>query len=775
MEVGPRCRAAPLSPARVERDGSPVRPRLAACAGQNAGVSVVRWAGLNPICQLKMKSARFQLMFKSRFLWAALLLGWLSLPASALPHLSNYSPRFAPPGATVTLTGTGLSTVTSVNFNGAPASIQSISASVIQVIVPPNAVIGAIYIRDKQGFTDDTGSAGLPDFLAYPRISTVKRILPPAESPAEEVRIGPGNTLEINGANYLSFTDSIFADLVRVNFTGPNGPLTVIPNTVGTTVLQVNVPAGTVSGPVTVVTPVGSAKSLGDLYVQPTITRFPASAAVGQIIEIVGASFKGASEVDFGGTPVVPLTVSNTNLTVRVPPISAPVLLTLITPGGAILTTSVFSLAPTLDAFTPAGGPVATAVTLTGTGLSGATKIRFGTVDAAVISATATEAKTIVPRGAVTGPITLITPVGTNTTTTKFFLPPQLTSVTPNRGKPGTALTLSGSSLTGATQVLFAGVPGEFQIVSDTALSVVVPEDALSGSLSVSNPGGSASGSLNFTVLGRQPLVDAFSPDGGDVGTLVTLVGINFIGTTGVQFSNAPASSFTVKSDTNLVVTVPAGARSGPIAVKNAFGTGFTPRSFTVGTNASLSLTLSANPVSVLSGEALVLNLEVKNQGPLAAAGTTVTVILPDGLDYVDGTVLNGNITLLVDGLLWNVGTVGVNQSVLGYLRVQPRFVGTFPVAAQAATATPDPVSTDNQASINVFAVLPKLNFRGRDGVGIILGWPIHAVDFAVQGTPSLTSPHWTTFPNPPVEFQDEFRVVVPATSSAYWYRLAPR
>ncbi len=743
---------------------------------QNAGVSVVRWVGLNPICQLKMKSARFQLMmFESRLLWVALLSGWLSLPALALPHLSNYSPRFAPPGATVTLTGTGLGTVTSVNFNGAPASIKAVSATAIQVIVPPNAVIGAIYIRDNQGFTDDTGSAGLLDFLASPRIATVKRILPPADSPAEEVRIGPGNTLEIIGANYLSFTDSMFADLVRVDFTGPNGPLRVIPNTVGTTVLQVDVPAGTVSGPVTVVTPVGSAKSIGDLYVQPAITHFPAAAAVGQIIEIVGTNFKGAKEVDFGDMAVAPLTVSNTNLTVKVPPITAPVLLTIITPGGAILTGSMFSLAPTLNAFTPAGGSVGTAVTLTGTGLSGATKIRFGTVDAAIVSATAMEAKTLVPRGALTGPITLITPVGTNTTTTKFFLPPLVTGVTPNRGKPGTTLTISGSSLTGTTQVLFAGVPGEFQILSDTALKVTVPEDALSGSLSVTNPGGTASGSLNFTVLGRQPIVDAFSPDGGAAGTLVTLTGINFIGTTGIQFSNAPASSFTVKSDTNLVVTVPAGARSGPIAVKNALGTGFSPRSFTVGTNASLSLTLSANPVSVLSGEPLVLNLEVKNQGPLAAAGSTVTVTLPEGLDYVDGTVLSGNITLLVDGLLWNVGSVGVNQSVLGYLRVQPRFVGTFPVTVQAATATPDPVSSDNQGSINVFAVLPKLSFRGKDGPGIILGWPIHAVDYAVQGTPSLTSPNWTIIPNTPVEFQDEFRVVVPATSAAYWYRLAPR
>lgn len=720
-----------------------------------------------------MMSADCPRMFVSRLFTLLLLSGWLVDSAWAVPKITNFSPRSGAPGATITLTGSGLGTVNAVNFNGAQATILAASASVLRVIVPPNALNGAIFVRDTQGFTYDTGAALLPDFLATPRITSVKRVSPPADSPAEEVRIAPGNIVEVIGANYLSFTDPGFAQAVRVDFTGPNGNLRVVPNTIGTTVLQVTVPNGGVSGRVTVITPVGTVTSVGDLFYQPIVTRFTLVAAAGKDIEIAGTSLKGASQVIFGDIPVTPSSVSNTNIIVRVPAIIAPVRLTVVTPGGAFLTGGNFSLAPTINGFTPPGGPTATPVTITGSGLAGATKVRFGTKDAPVVSATPGEVKTLVPIGATTGPLTVITPLGTNTTSSNFFLPPIVSSVTPNRAKAGANVTVTGTSLTGATEVRVAGTLAEHTVLSDTNLTVKVPEGAVSGLLQVINPGGT--NGLPFTVLGREPIIESFTPESGLAGTVVKLVGLNFIGTTAVEFSNAPASTFNVASDTNLTVTVPAGARSGPITVRNAFGTGRTTRNFVIGTNTSLSLEFSANPISVLPGETLVLNLEVKNGGPLPSAGTQVRLLLPDGLDYVDSTLFSGTISLLLDGLVWDVGTVGVNQSVLGFLRMAPRFVGAFPVTATASTTTPDPVKTDNKRELTVSAGAPGLNFRGREGNNLILGWPIEAVDYALQSTPSLEPALWTPVTLQPVEFQDELRVQVPLTGGERWYRLAPR
>ena len=296
-------------------------------------------------------------MSLARVLGKLLLGAALALPVGAAPKITGFAPRSGAPGTTVTLNGSGLGTVNAVNFSGAQATIVFTSPGTLQVIVPPNAVNGPIYVRDTQGFTYDTGSANLVDFLTTPRITSVKRVNPPADSPAEEVRIAPGNTLEITGANYLSFTDPGFAPAVRVDFTGYAGAVRLVPTTVGTTVLQVIAPNTGVSGPVTVLTPVGQVPFPGDLYYQPLVTRFTPVATNGATLEIVGVSLKGASQVLFGDLPVTPTSVSPTNLLVRVPPVTGPVPLTVVTPGGAYITSTNFNLAPTLESFAPAGGP----------------------------------------------------------------------------------------------------------------------------------------------------------------------------------------------------------------------------------------------------------------------------------------------------------------------------------------------------------------------------------------------------------------------------------
>lgn len=710
-----------------------------------------------------------------RTFWLLLLAMIWAAPAGAVPIITGFGPRLGGPGTTVTLNGSGLGGVNAVNFNGAQATITFISSTAVQVIVPPNAVTGAIYIRDVQGFTYDTGAAGLVDFLASPRITSVKRISPPASTPAEEVSIAPGNVIEVTGANFLSFSDPQFADLVRVDFTGVTGPVRLVPSTIGTTVLQVVAPSTGVSGPLTVNTPVGTVTTPGDLYYQPIITRFTPTAVAGAVVEIVGFSLKGANQVLFGNTPATITSVSPTNVLVKVPLIVSPARLTIFTPGGAYLTSTNFNLAPTIDAFTPLGGSIATAVTLTGSGLAGATKVRFGNQDASIVSTTPGQIETVVPLGASTGPITVITPWGTNVTANNFFLPPKLVSVIPNRAKPGTQVTLTGTSLTGITEVRLGGTNAAFVPISDTTVSVTIPQGAVTGTITVVNPAGLSLPGVSFTVLGLQPIIETFTPESGSAGTVVTLAGLNFLGTTGIDFSNAPASTFSILSDTSLTVTVPAGARSGPIVVRNAFGSGPTPRMFIVGTSASLGVTMVANPFSGLAGETLSLNLEVKNGGPLPAAGSVVTLKLPDGLDYVDSTLLGGTISFLADGLLWNLGSVGANQSIPGFIRVKPRFVGTFPVQATATTTTADPIATDNVAALTLYGVLPQLNYRGRNGTNLVLGWSSQALDYVLQSAVSLAPAQWLPVGEAPVLVQDELRLEIPATGAGRWFRLAPR
>jgi len=78
------------------------------------------------------------------------------------------------------------------------------------------------------------------------------------------------------------------------------------------------------------------------------------------------------------------------------------------------------------------------------------------------------------------------------------------------------------------------------------------------------------------------PSISSFTPGSGPAGTSVVLTGSNFTGTTAVAFNGINASGFMVNSSTQITVTVPAGASTGPISVTTPGGTAASTQVFTV-------------------------------------------------------------------------------------------------------------------------------------------------------------------------------------------------
>lgn len=67
------------------------------------------------------------------------------------------------------------------------------------------------------------------------------------------------------------------------------------------------------------------------------------------------------------------------------------------------------------------------------------------------------------------------------------------------------------------------------------------------------------------------PTITSFSPTNGVAGTVVTIAGSSFTGSTNVAF-NGVSALFTVDSDTQITATVPATATAGPITVTSSSG-----------------------------------------------------------------------------------------------------------------------------------------------------------------------------------------------------------
>jgi len=77
------------------------------------------------------------------------------------------------------------------------------------------------------------------------------------------------------------------------------------------------------------------------------------------------------------------------------------------------------------------------------------------------------------------------------------FLPltapvPSISKVTPAKTRAGATVTISGTNLRGTTSVTFHGVPAKFKVISPAKLTLTVPAKAKTGSLTVTNPSGTA-------------------------------------------------------------------------------------------------------------------------------------------------------------------------------------------------------------------------------------------------------------------------------------------
>jgi hypothetical protein len=68
----------------------------------------------------------------------------------------------------------------------------------------------------------------------------------------------------------------------------------------------------------------------------------------------------------------------------------------------------------------------------------------------------------------------------------------------------------------------------------------------------------------------------------GSAGTSVTITGANFNSASSVKFNNTSAASFTLVSDSEIRVTVPAGSSTGKISVVATGGTAVSEDDFTV-------------------------------------------------------------------------------------------------------------------------------------------------------------------------------------------------
>jgi IPT/TIG domain/Glycosyl hydrolases family 16 len=145
---------------------------------------------------------------------------------------------------------------------------------------------------------------------------------------------------------------------------------------------------------------------------------------------------------------------------------------------------------------------------------------------------------------------------------------PTISGFTPDRGRVGKRVTVTGTNFLEPLSVSFDGTAAtNVTVVSGTQIIARVPDGAGTGPISVTTTNGTATSATDFIVV---PRITGFTPTSGPVGTPVTITGTSFTDVDAVRF-NRTAATFVVIDDHTIAATVPAGATTGKIRVATPF------------------------------------------------------------------------------------------------------------------------------------------------------------------------------------------------------------
>jgi len=330
---------------------------------------------------------------------------------------------------------------------------------------------------------------------------------------------------------------------------------------------------------------------------------------------------------------------------------------------------------------------------------------------------------------------------------------PVIYAFSPISGTVGTEVTLTGANFTGTPEVSFNGTFAISPTVdNDTQVRVTVPVGATTGPISLTTASGTDTSADDFTVL-YPPEITSFNPNNGSVGTLVTLTGNNFTGTTAVAFNVTNAPGFIVDSNTQIRVNVPTGATTGPISVTNPSGTDVSSTEFTVTQG---PLIISFDPASgvvdatvTLTGENFTEATEVRffdgvvDSSFVVESDTQITAHVPSGATTGPISVTNpaGTGTSASDFYVIVSPSIGSFNPVSGPVGTLVTltgsgFTGVTILNFNGVADSTFSVDSDTQISAHV----PSGATTGPISVTNLAGSDTSIDDFTVIKTPTITS-----------------------------------
>ncbi|MBT0771396.1 IPT/TIG domain-containing protein [Kineosporia sp. J2-2] len=598
------------------------------------------------------------------------------------PNATSMTPTSGPitGGTSVTVSGTDLDQVTSVDVGGTAGTItaQPASGTSLTFTTPANLSVGPATVT-LSGPGSSTTSPGAFSYNLIGGVAPLALVMNPTTGP-----IAGGTQVTIGGLFVGTPTGVEFGGVPGTGFSYTAGTITVntppgtAPGDVGVTVLY---SGGVTSSVLTsTFTYTAGAPTIGSL----NPTGGPLTG--GTTVTVTGTNFTAGSIVAVNSIPVPTTYVDGTTLEFTTPPGTrgnAPVTVQtglLGTPSSPV--NFAYVSVPLNAVALPLTGPSAggTSVTITGLGLDDVTSVDVGGTSVPSSAFTANTATTLTfPTPAHTSGLVTLSlngPFGTSVLPSLFIYTasaPTVSAISPTNGglSGGYTVTLTGTGFDSSTAISVGGVAAT-QVtpnLAGTSVTFRMPAGLVPGAatVTVTTDGGSASTTFTYNT---PPTITSLSPITGTAagGTEVTLTGTGFAGATGVTIggNSVTGAGFTLVDPTTIRFTTPAHA-TGPVSVvvtgPNGNSTGTTlfvytpiPVAPTIGT-----LTPAVGPVAggtqvTITGTGFLLTSGVTFGG---SAGTGVTVINDNTLVVTTPAHAAGAVNVVVTNPVGGSGTTG--------------------------------------------------------------------------------------------------------------------
>ena len=393
------------------------------------------------------------------------------------PYVTSFSPITGGTSTKVNINGFHFTGVTNVSFNGQPGlNLIANSDTLLQVQPPSNVLTGPITVSGSTGvFVTSSNFFGNP---------SVAKVTPNAGR--------AGTNVVVSGTNLLGASAVYFGSRASTSFTVQNNS-----NILAT------VPVGASTGLIRVVTPAGSAFSVTNFVVSPTLAGFsPAFGPVGTAVTLTGINLNASTPtVQFNGVTAAKLnSVTSTQVVAVVPAGATTGRISLSTTDGSDLSASPFFLPATVTGFSPTNTAPGSRISITGQNLLGTTAVSFnGTPATSFVVTNNSSMSAVVPANLLTGPLVITTPAGAVSSSAPFYGVPLIGGFSPTHGAPGTTVTVNGVNFLGGT-LRIAGTPAALISLNNTQLVATVPNGAQTGPVRITAPGGSAISSNPFTT-----------------------------------------------------------------------------------------------------------------------------------------------------------------------------------------------------------------------------------------------------------------------------------